>query len=132
MNLENRKAIQSHVICLLVAGFFISLLLSVSLNSFFQSDHEKCQYINYEITKKTKANAGVLVQIANKGTVKIDFLFGDDERTIHSLAPQSKQEFNIKTKNPNELAIIPLYIDLKNEMYKCNAKKTRINLKTLI
>ena len=127
----NKKAIESYVLALLIVSLTLTLLIMTVFSPVLANDHEKCLNIEYKILSKKKIDGGVRLNIENIGNSKIYFKFNNEENIKTPLMPETKEEYRINNKE-EEIIVMPIYIDIQEEIFECRGKKTTIKTNTLI
>lgn len=130
MNL-NKKGVHPHLLAILIISIIMTLLIMTAFSPIFTNDHEKCQNFDYQIISKKKADNGAKINIKNTGNSKIYFEFNGEKKDEYFITPDEKKEFTIHTQE-KEIEIVPIYIDLNQNIYECNGKSSTIKLSTLI
>ena len=99
MQLECKRGVSMYILVFAIASFIIALILHAILGRLYVPEPERCDILNYEITKSCKTPDGMEVHIKNNDDSDIEFVFNEDKENVQKVLSKSFGLVSIKTSS---------------------------------
>ena len=129
MQIHSKRAIETHIIILLLFSIFMTMILVVVLDKLYGNQHLDCDKLKLEITEKSRDKA--LVRFAIESNLDANFVLKEYPE-LSTFSIKSKEiKRNTVRKKGNTISILPIII-VDDNIFECREKIIKISVKTLI
>ncbi len=129
MQLECKKGVSMYILVLAIASFIIALILHAILGRLYVPELERCNLLNYEITKYCKTPEGMEVHIKNNGDSDIDFVFSEDKENVQKVFSRSLGRVSIKTSS-SSVHLNPVILTFDGSL-ACGSREEKYKINSL-
>lgn len=130
--ISNKKAIEAHLVIILVFSLIMTSLLILILGSVYGEEHEDCKLVDFEIASMCKKGSSVDFTLNNNAKKAMFFkLNGVKSAEYVLLSGDLGKMFSANTNEDTTVKILP-YINSGNKIYECKGKVQKINSEVLL
>jgi hypothetical protein len=127
----NKKAMQTHILIILLISAVMTILILSVLSPFFKNDPQDCKLIEFEVKNKCKDGRGISFVIDNLGNKKLLFKINGETSDKYLIPSHEDRKISYIWQEGN-IEILPYFEDIQGNQYECNGKLTTIVPERLI
>lgn len=127
----NKKAMQTHIIMLIIISSIMTILILSVLSPFFKNDPADCKLIEYEVVNKCKESKGIGFRINNNGNKLLKFTINGQTSEKYQIPPNDNTKLSYTSEEGN-INIVPYLTDFQGNKMECTGKTITVTPERLI
>jgi hypothetical protein len=125
--LRSKKALETHIIVIIVISFVMTIFLTVLLDVFYEPDIAECLEIDFQIDFCERSAGFYELEIINNWDKRLDFEINSQVNDDFGIIAGNSKRIVVRESAENALRVVPI-INKDGNTYKCRASSESMEL----